>query len=372
MRYILGTVCLVCICVQALAASSSGNLLIADFEQGVSGFDGAFVQETAGARSGKGAGRLRNLDAGGWVEGGKMLPSDLIHDIEELRFWVKSSNARTIAVRLRDATGQEFQHRLDFQPNGRWQQLKLRNFASAMEAWGGADDRQWHPPCRRIQFILEGGHNEVMIDDVEAVLSKQPIPELAARAQTLASARIIPLANFSRGTDGFDGAIQWQRVGRDGEPCIRLVNSQPSGWVEGGKDVPGIRGNVAEVRLWAMSNSASRVAVRLRDATGQEFQHRLDLEPNGQWQQLKISDLADAAESWGGAEDKQWHAPMSRIALILEGGNNEIRIAQLEAVVLDDGRAIPEFEIGSVTPGNVFVTGEPVVVPVATRGEQVA
>ena len=66
---------------------------------------------------------------------------------------------------------------------------------------------------------------------------------------------------------------------------------------------------------------------------------------------------------WGGASDKLWHAPASRILFVLEGGNNDVAIDGVEAL-LDPDRIIPRLEISSEKLGNVFLTTEDVVLPI--------
>jgi hypothetical protein len=157
----------------ALAADAQ-VLNIADFEEGTSGFGGEMQQANEGAQSGKGCGFMKNEKKDGWVEAGKDL-DQLKNDFQELRFWAKSSTADGIAVRLADATGQEFLHRLPLKPNGEWQAFKITQFAKASQTWGGANDKKWHAPPRHINFTLEGGNREVLLDGVEATLNPQRI-----------------------------------------------------------------------------------------------------------------------------------------------------------------------------------------------------
>jgi len=173
-------------------------------------------------------------------------------------------------------------------------------------------------------------------------------------------------------TDGFDGSVQQDVTGgQTSKACARLVNEKPTGWVEGGKNLDKLKHDFTELRFWVKSTTARTIGVRLKDATGQEFLHRIGFKNDGQWQQLKITNLAASMESWGGAGDKKWHAPCQRIQFVLESGKNDIWIDGIEAT-LDPARIIARFEIQSAALGNVFLTGQQVVIPVETTGDTVA
>ena len=144
------------------------DLKIADFEKSTDGFKGAFIFDGSVGNGSKGSGKLENKDKP-WIASGKTFDNDLEKDFLELSFWIKSTDAKTIAVRLKDSTGQNFQHRLSFENDGKWHQLKITDMAKSMESWGGANDKKWHAPARSVSFILEA-KGSVLIDDVEAKL----------------------------------------------------------------------------------------------------------------------------------------------------------------------------------------------------------
>jgi len=320
---------------RSLAAPTTAPtvLSIGNFDNGTDGFGGAVQQDTSGGKVGKACIMLKNEKPGGWVEGGKALPSDLMYDFTEVHFWVKSTTAKIIAVRLTDATGQQFQHRLSFTNDGQWQQVKIKDLAASMESWGGAGDKKWHAPCKAIDLILEGGNNDISIDGIEAVLADQPIPELAAKAAALAKAQKVMLGDFENDTDGFTGTIvQDTTVAKVGKASGRIDNPGEK-WVECGKalDLPR---DIAELHFWVRSTNAKNIAVRLTDSTGQAFQHRPAFAANGEWQLIKMNEFAPAMESWGGANDKKWHGPAKKLDLIVESKQSSVWVDGIEVLLV--------------------------------------
>ena len=159
----------------ARAADPQGGQvrMLGDFETDVDGFSGAFERHATGGKVGKAYITLTNTKDG-WIDGGKDL--DLEEDITELRLWVKSTTASAIAVRLTDKAGQSFQHRLELAKSPDWQQLTITDPAASQQSWGGANDKKWRGPAGHIQLILEGGHNDIAIDGIEATLGAHIYP----------------------------------------------------------------------------------------------------------------------------------------------------------------------------------------------------
>jgi hypothetical protein len=161
----------------ALVARGTPRML-ADFsDPRQSGFRGGLKvahAEKGGPESG--FGRIENKDQR-WVEA--VLPlEDLGRDFLDLSLRVRSSDANRLALRLTDATGQSFQQRLSVVTDGQWQTLRLTRFDGG-EIWGGAGDRQWHPPAKALALVLEQ-HGTVDIDDVAALLHPDVVvPDLA-------------------------------------------------------------------------------------------------------------------------------------------------------------------------------------------------
>jgi hypothetical protein len=192
---------------------------------------------------------------------------------------------------------------------------------------------------------------------------------LAASA-ALAAADDYAIGDFANGTDGFDGAFApVAHDGRAGEGCARLVNDH-DGWVEGGKDIVGLKHDLTQVGFWVRSSTAHAIAVRLTDSTGQSFQHRRAFD-GGDWRHLTIDDPAQNAQSWGGANDHAWHPPLRRIAFILEGGHNDIAIDAVTAT-LDARTLVAPLALSMAAPGNVFLAGETVALPVESSAATVS
>jgi hypothetical protein len=314
------------------ATTQPSPLIIGNFAGGTDGFGGACAPDPGAGKSGKGCMMLKNDKPSGWVEGGKQMPSDLMYDFTQITFWVKSTTAQMVAVRLTDSTGQQFQHRRQFKNDGTWQQLTIADMAASMESWGGAADKQWHPPCKMIEFVLEGGSNDVAIDDVEATLADKPVPELAAKAEALAKAEKVSVGDFTNGVDGFTGSlVQDPTGGPDGKPCGKIDNNTDK-WVSCGKALSLPR-DVAELRFWVKSSNSGMIGVRMTDSTGQSFQNRPGFPSDGQWHEITMTQFAPAMESWGGANDKQWHGPPKQIDFILEIPQSTVSISGVEVLL---------------------------------------
>jgi hypothetical protein len=191
----------------------------------------------------------------------------------------------------------------------------------------------------------------------------------ATPATAVPAPQILVLGDFEAGTDGFANFTQDTSGGKVGKACAKMVNPK-DGWIEGGKDLPGMNHDITQLRFWAKSTTAKGIAVRLSDDSGQSFQHRLALEPNGEWQELAIADMVDGAQIWGGANDKKWHGPLRHLQLILEGGHNDISIDAV-TVTLDAKRIIAPLAVRLAKPGNVFLTGEDITVPIESSAPAV-
>ena len=165
----------------AVGAAEPGTVLpLGDFGSGKDRFRGDIVADRDVLRQGHASGRIDNKGTR-WVTASRRIEG-VQHDFRELRFWVRSTDARGLAVRLTDATGQSHQQRVSFDPNGEWQSIRITRFdgGTRYEAWGGAADHQWHPPAQGLAFVLEkgsfsGDKATVWIDGVEAVLDPDPV-----------------------------------------------------------------------------------------------------------------------------------------------------------------------------------------------------
>ncbi len=147
-----------------------------DFESGTGGLSGGgLVEDTTQAHGGKASGRIEaDLSAvtkQAWVTVRK--PLDIANEIKRVTFWIKSSDARQITVRVVDATGQVHQVRPAVEPNGEWQEIVVDSFVAGplQKSYGGADDKIVHWPAKELSFIVEknalkDGKGVVWLDDI--------------------------------------------------------------------------------------------------------------------------------------------------------------------------------------------------------------
>lgn len=359
---------------ELLAKAKVLNLGDFEHEKDLDGFKGAMKRDPTEAKVGQASARLTHKGPK-WSSTGRDLP-ELENDFLELRFWVKSTDVKTLAVRLVDRSGQSHQQRPEVKPNGEWQQLVLRNFAGGRgyQSFGGADDKKWHAPARNLVFILEQ-EGTIWIDGIEAVLDPRLAPELAEQRARLEKAQKLLLADFEGGSDGFAGPLTLDpAVAKTGKGSARLTNPGER-WVTATKTFGDLRQDFLDLSFWVRSTDAKGLTVRLVDATGQTHQQRPKIEPNGEWQQLVIANIVQGPgyQSWGGASDKKWHPPAQSLSFLLEQG----QLAGAEGSIWLDGVAValaPELIVAdlacrSSVLGNVFLTSEAPVLPIETRGD---
>ncbi|MGI2293339.1 S-layer homology domain-containing protein [Paenibacillus sp. GXUN7292] len=77
-------------------------------------------------------------------------------DIEQMAFWIKTSDLKSVRVRTTDATGQTFQQRITLQDTSDWQQVVINEMGSkSFEYWNGANDGEWHKPAVAITILFD-------------------------------------------------------------------------------------------------------------------------------------------------------------------------------------------------------------------------
>lgn len=352
-------------------AQALPELVIGDFAAGTDGFGGGLTRST---EAGHGFGVLANTKQK-WVETTKSF-GRLEQDFAEVSFRVRSHDVHRVAFRLVDATGQSFQQRFAVKPDGQWQTVRVTAFGQG-ESWGGAADRQWHPPARQIAFVLEA-QGTLDLDAIRATLKPDLLPAAAARRALLAKGLPYPIADFEAGKDGFTGTLEVDKqVAKTGAASGRMVNKGES-WVTATRTFSGLKQDFLALRFWVRSTDVSMLGLRFVDATGQSHQQRIPLAATGDWQQITVDtfDSGSFYEAWGGAADKRWHAPAASVAFIVEKGSSTGKVGtvwldDLEAV-LNPEIVVPEFELGQATLGNVFLDGEAVSIPVTSRAVRVA
>lgn len=148
------------------------------------GASGQYVRDTIEPKSGIYAAKLQgDFSAGGkYITLGKSFSPLLI---QKIAFWIKTADASSISLRLKDATGQVHQQKLPLTATINWQKIEIYKFDSGPNYlhFGGANDGKWHGPAQQIEFLLEksglnGGKSsgEILLDNV--VLTA-PFPDLS-------------------------------------------------------------------------------------------------------------------------------------------------------------------------------------------------
>lgn len=335
------------------------------FDRGPDGFAGAAVVARRAGPDGSGCLRIENGDED-WVSAVRVL-DDPAHDVARFSCKIRPAGARTITVRFVDDTGQCFQSRYPL-IDGEWQDLAITDFASG-ESWGGAGDRTWHGPCERVEIILEARRAACLVDDVAIDFREEEAPAWRGRRDALAGARAMEIATFDEGTDGFDGELARRTDGPGvGEGYARLTNTDQD-YVEMSRSLE-LSHDFLEVRFLARAETAGQIAVRLTDATGQEFLHRVPLPKDGEWHPLVIRRFGEA-ESWGGAADKRWHPPCKGISFVLEQKKSWVDVDAVRAWM--SGEMIArDFVWRPARPSNVFLAGEELLLPFESSAEVVA
>ncbi|WP_165368050.1 sugar-binding protein [Phytoactinopolyspora endophytica] len=145
------------------------------------GAKGGFSRQADEPYDGLFSARLRgNFSDGGTYVG---LTKEIDLDLRGLSFWVRSSDASFLTLRLTDATGQHHQQRLAVTPDGAWQEIVVSDFdqGTGYNSWGGADDGVWHGPAQAIRLHLPKAAlsgeltGDVFFDDITATV---PPPDL--------------------------------------------------------------------------------------------------------------------------------------------------------------------------------------------------
>lgn len=191
-------------CLLAVALAHGGEVLvIGDFEEDDRQTGFSLGQEFRGAKGrfgvapgGYGGTQAARIEAdfrGGGQYVALSRPIDTDRGFLALRFWVKSDQATGLAVRVVDRTGQCHQQSVRLEPGGTWQEVRITRFdqGSHYVSWGGAKDRQWHPPAKGLSILVEKNRLKaiaatVLIDDIVADLDPAPvIPQFRVAPVTL-------------------------------------------------------------------------------------------------------------------------------------------------------------------------------------------
>ncbi|MCU6707819.1 S-layer homology domain-containing protein [Paenibacillus sp. J5C_2022] len=113
-------------------------------------------------------------------------------DIEQMAFWIKTSDLKSVRIRTTDSTGQTFQQRITLQDTSDWQQVVINEMGSnSFEYWNGANDGEWHKPATAITILFDRFDIKnpaltatVLIDQITAQTGDW-LPELKIQQTTL-------------------------------------------------------------------------------------------------------------------------------------------------------------------------------------------
>ncbi|RIQ21461.1 hypothetical protein [Jiangella rhizosphaerae] len=122
------------------------------------GATGSFQRNDTNVMGGALSGLLSGDFTGGgaYVQVSRPVPS---LPIRTLTFWIRSTTAQRVGLRVTDSTGQTHQQSLAFTPSGAWQEIAVSDFAGGTNYthFGGADDGVWHGPATKVGLVLDKG-----------------------------------------------------------------------------------------------------------------------------------------------------------------------------------------------------------------------
>jgi hypothetical protein len=373
-----------------------GSVLVGGFESDAEGW-GVFPQagavsgsyqrvdsgDTSGGMSGEVTVDLSGIgDAvpGGYVELARNLPS---LDLTGLTFSVRSSQLTSIAIRFTDSTGQAFQHYRDLVPaEPGWQTFTVDDPAvGATLHFGGDNDGVWHGPASKVAFLVDSGQlvdntqpASYLLDAVQAHVP--PAPPAPPAPSTI-------IGDFEGESEGWAAfanlgatSVSFQTVASDfvtGSHAAQVnFNLSAPGYAEFTRPLPGV--DIDDLTFSVKSSQIQFISARLRDSTGQYFQHvfAVDTAATG-WQSFTITDLAAANQGhWDGANDGVWHGPATAIAFNVD---SVVDPTQPASYLLDAVTAtlVPaDLALTTTTLGNVFTVGDAVSVGVETNTENLS
>ncbi len=348
------------------------------------GAQGAFIRDTVDPYAGLFSGKLNgNFSSGGqYVSVGKNLMSV---DMKSLSFQIKTSDITKILIRVKDATGQVHQQYITLDSTADWQKVEVNKFDGGQNylSFGGANDRVWHGPAQRVEFLLEKPRlhagktsGQLWLDDITAMVPPQE-PMWASEIGSFENAVDLWDIGFGQEFPGAKGdfardASQFKTGSFSG----KLTGDFNSGgkYVALGRSFPPV--DMQKLEFWVKTSDAQWLTLRLKDGTGQVHQQRITLTPNGNWSKVEVFKFDGGLNylSFGGANDQKWHGPAERVEFLLEQSsfvngkpNGEI---WLDGVIVTS--PYPDLAVQQTQLGNVFLESEPVTLQVATKGTSVS
>lgn len=316
---------------------------------------------------------------------------------------VKLDGVTRLTMRLIDGTGQCHQISLRAKDTTDWQTITLpvhaffehmgqSNAVDSVikyERWSGANDGKWHAPIKLIALIIGKPNtpdkkcsmlvrNLYMIDTPLAQ-QESPNPATSVNPSVKAAWLNLPLlieeyADMSTFAVGKDNtariAVASDADGQQGVTVAYHFGSNGyAGAVKKFADSP--INHVQDIQLQLRSDTVNKIGIQLIDGTGQTHQTKaLPLTADGQWHTYTypLSQLV-GTESWSGANDRQWHEPLTQInvnigshdaktdaqldikAIRVNGVSSDPTLIKPENVTIDfeDAKAIDRWELADQT-----------------------
>jgi len=120
------------------------------------GANGKFSRDTSEVKSGTNSAKIEaDFSHGGkYISLGRDLPPV---SMKKMEFWVKTSDMKWLSLRIKDGSGQVHQQKIPLTANGEWSKVELLKFNDGKDyfSFGGPQDKKWHDPVQRIEFLVE-------------------------------------------------------------------------------------------------------------------------------------------------------------------------------------------------------------------------
>ncbi|HBC85657.1 MAG TPA: hypothetical protein DCZ94_01755 [Lentisphaeria bacterium] len=183
-----------------------------------------------------------------------------------------------------------------------------------------------------------------------------------------ASAAPLKIGDFENDGDGFPATFVIVKEGRNGGSCAKFAKGPDKKPVFASKQLPKLKNDFTEFSFWIRTSDVKMIAVSLQDSDGQDFMHRLQVEPNGEWQKLSITKFEQEPVK-GKADGKKWNPPAVKVTFML-GQDGTVLIDDISAE-LNPVRIIQDLGIEQTELGNIFLTTETPSLNIETRGDSV-
>jgi len=182
------------------------------------------------------------------------------------------------------------------------------------------------------------------------------------------SAETLKIGDFENGGDGFPGTFVIVKEGRNGGSCAKFAKGPDKKPVSAAKQLPKLKNDFTGFTFWSKTSEVKTIAVSFQDSASQGFVHKIQLEPNGEWQQITISKFEQEPEK-GKGNAKKWTPPAMRVTFML-GQDGAVLIDDISAE-LNPVRIAQDLGIEQTALGNIFLTTETPALNIETKGDTV-